>query len=385
MVDTIKPPSMLGILGGGQLGRFFVISAQKMGYKVTVLDPDKNSPAGNIADIHLCASYQDTSALDSIKKTCAAVTIEFENIPATTLEYLETDMVVRPSSKAVSIVQNRIYEKTFLKNNNFPVGPFIVISDTKSLDLVTNDMYPAILKIAQFGYDGKGQTHVNDRKELELAFDRFDFKPCILEKKLSLQSEVSVVLARNSNGEKANFPVIENQHISGILDVSIAPARVSNSLCIEAIHYAEAIATKLNYIGVIAIEFFISNENIYINEVAPRPHNSGHHSLDSCDINQFDQQVFALTDAPLNNPKLITSAVMVNLLGDIWFKEGKLNPPNFEIFEKFSKEVLHMYGKKEARQGRKMGHFTVTGNNTETNLMRAKKIRSLLSKNENKE
>ena len=381
MIDIIKPPSMLGILGGGQLGLFFVISAQKMGYKVTVLDPDKNSPAGNIADIHLCASYKDTSALDSIKKTCAAVTIEFENIPATTLEYLEKDLIVRPSSKAVSVVQNRIYEKAFLKDNNFPVVPFIVITDTKSLDLVINDMYPAILKIAQFGYDGKGQTHVNNRNELELAFDRFELKPCILEKKLSLQSEVSVVLTRTANGEKSNFPVIENQHISGILDISITPARVSNSLCVKAIHYAELIASKLNYIGVIAIEFFISNEKIYINEVAPRPHNSGHHSLDSCDINQFDQQVFALTGTSLNNPSLIKSAVMVNLLGDIWFKDGKLNPPNFDIFENFSNEALHMYGKKEARQGRKMGHFTVTGDNIEANLMRAKKIKSLLSKN----
>jgi len=376
---------MLGILGGGQLGRFFVISAQKMGYKVTVLDPDKNSPAGRIADIHLCASYKDTSALDSIKKTCVAVTTEFENIPATTLEYLETDIIVRPSSKAVSVVQNRIHEKAFFKDNHFPVGPFIVITDIESLNLATNDIYPAILKIAQFGYDGKGQAHVNNRKELEHAFDGFNRKPCVLEKKLLLEVEVSVVLARASNSKKVNFPVIENQHISGILDISIVPARVSNSLCMDAIHYAELIASKLNYIGVMAIEFFISNGKIYVNEVAPRPHNSGHHSLDSCDFDQFDQQVFALTDTPLNNPKLITNAVMVNLLGDIWFKNGKLNPPRFDIFEGSSNEVLHIYGKSEARPGRKMGHFTVLGNDTEGILMRAKKIKSLLSKNESKD
>jgi|TARA_B110000971_G_scaffold5963_1_gene5904 5-(carboxyamino)imidazole ribonucleotide synthase len=384
LVDIIKPPSMLCILGGGQLGRFFVISAKKMGYKVTVLDPDKNSPAGRIADIHLCASYKDTSALDSIKKTCVAVTTEFENIPATTLEYLETDLIVRPSSKAVSVVQNRIHEKAFFMDNKFPVSPFVVISDIESLALVTKDIYPAILKIAQFGYDGKGQAHVNNRKELEHAFAEFKCMPCVLEKKLLLDSEVSVVLARDSNGKKVNFPVIENQHISGILDISIVPARVSSSLCMEAIYYAELIASKLNYIGVIAVEFFISDEKIYINEVAPRPHNSGHHSLDSCDFDQFDQQVFALTDTPLNKPKLIKNAVMVNLLGDIWFKNGKLNSPNFDIFKSSSNEVLHIYGKSEARTGRKMGHFTVIGHDTEVNLVRANKIKSLLSKKESK-
>ncbi len=385
MVDIIKPPSMIGILGGGQLGRFFVISAQKMGYKVTVLDPDKNSPAGRIADIHLCASYNDTEALDSIKKTCVAVTIEFENIPATTLEYLEKYLIVRPSSKAVSVVQNRIHEKAFFKNNHFPIGPFVVISNVESLALVTNDMYPAILKVAQFGYDGKGQAHVNNRNELEHAFAGFDCKPCVLERKLSLEAEVSVVLARGSNGKIVNFPVIENQHISGILDISIVPARVRNSLCMEAIHYAELIASKLNYIGVMAIEFFISNEKIYINEVAPRPHNSGHQTIDSCDFDQFDQQIFALTNTPLKNPKLITNAVMVNLLGDIWFKNGKLKSPNLDLFKDSSEEVLHIYGKSEARLGRKMGHFTVIGNDPESILMRAKKIKSLLSENENKD
>ena len=376
---------MIGILGGGQLGRFFVISAQKMGYKVTVLDPDKNSPAGRIADIHLCASYNDTEALDSIKKTCVAVTIEFENIPATTLEYLEKYLIVRPSSKAVSVVQNRIHEKAFFKNNHFPIGPFVVISNVESLALVTNDMYPAILKVAQFGYDGKGQAHVNNRNELEHAFAGFDCKPCVLERKLSLEAEVSVVLARGSNGKIVNFPVIENQHISGILDISIVPARVRNSLCMEAIHYAELIASKLNYIGVMAIEFFISNEKIYINEVAPRPHNSGHQTIDSCDFDQFDQQIFALTNTPLKNPKLITNAVMVNLLGDIWFKNGKLKSPNLDLFKDSSEEVLHIYGKSEARLGRKMGHFTVIGNDPESILMRAKKIKSLLSENENKD
>jgi len=385
LVDIIKPPSMIGILGGGQLGRFFVISAQKMGYKVTVLDPDKNSPAGRIADIHLCASYNDTEALDSIKKTCVAVTTEFENIPATTLEYLEKYLIVRPSSKAVSVVQNRIHEKAFFKNNHFPIGPFVVISNVESLALVTNDMYPAILKVAQFGYDGKGQAHVNNRNELEHAFAGFDCKPCVLERKLSLEAEVSVVLARGSNGKIVNFPVIENQHISGILDISIVPARVRNSLCMEAIHYAELIASKLNYIGVMAIEFFISNEKIYINEVAPRTHNSGHQTIDSCDFDQFDQQIFALTNTPLKNPKLITNAVMVNLLGDIWFKNGKLKSPNLDLFKDSSEEVLHIYGKSEARLGRKMGHFTVIGNNPESILMRAKKIKSLLSENENKD
>ena len=372
---------MLGMLGGGQLGRFFVIAAQNIGYQVTVLDPDKNSPAGAIADVHICAGYEDILALTKMKETCLAVTTEFENIPAATLEFLEEGLIVRPSSKAVSVVQNRIHEKIFLRDNNFPVGEFVIITDVASLGLVKNDIYPAILKIAQFGYDGKGQIHVNNYKELEAAYKKFSYKPCILERKLSLDVEISVVLARGHDGEKINFPVVENHHVSGILDISIVPARVSNALCTEAVHYAEKVASQLNYIGVIAVEFFISNGKIYVNEVAPRPHNSGHYTMDACDFNQFDEQVFSLTGTPLKNPKLIKNAVMVNLLGDIWFKNETLSPPNLDLFDGSTTEVLHIYGKSEARAGRKMGHFTVTGDNVTNIELRAKEIKDLLSKN----
>jgi len=369
---------MLGMLGGGQLGRFFVISAQKMGYQVTVLDPDKNSPAGKIANLHLCANYNDIGALKKIIQSCLAITTEFENIPATTLKFLEKDLIVRPSSDPVSIVQNRIFEKSFLKDNNFPVGPFVIISNIKAIDLVTDEMYPAILKIAQFGYDGKGQAYINNQKELISAFENFGNKPCVLEKKLVLDLEISVVLARGHDGSKINFPVVENQHVSGILDISIVPARVNKDLCNEAIRYAELVASKLNYIGVIAVEFFVSKGRIYVNEVAPRPHNSGHYTIDACDFNQFDLQVLTLTGNAIKSPVLKSNAVMVNLLGDRWFKNNQLNQPNFDLFKNVPNETLHIYGKNEARSGRKMGHFTLTGDNLNILLARAEEIKTLL-------
>ena len=379
---VINPPEFLGILGGGQLGCFFTIAAQKMGYSVVVFDPDKQSPAGKIAEKHICKPYNDLKALDELKASCSAVTTEFENVPAETLKYLEKDIIIRPNSKAISIAQNRIKEKDFLKNLEMPIGTYVVIDSIESINNINEKLsiFPGILKIAEFGYDGKGQIHVNNKAELGVAFKTFKSVPCTLELKLNLDSEFSIVLARSVDGEFIEYPPIHNIHNSGILEFSSIPNTSCGLHDKLYINLTKRIANELNYIGVIAIEFFISNEKIYVNEVAPRPHNSGHHSIDSCDFNQFDQQVFTLTGASSNDPKLITSAVMVNLLGDIWFKDGKLSSPNFDIFEEFSNEVLHIYGKHEARPGRKMGHFTVIGDNIETSLIRAKKIKTLLSK-----
>ena len=383
---VIKSPEPLGILGGGQLGRFFTISAQNMGYSVVVFDPDDKSPAGKMADKHICKPYDDLKALDELKASCSAVTTEFENIPAETLQYLEKDIIVRPESKAVSIVQNRIKEKDFLKKSGIPVGQYIVINNLESIKN-TNEkdkIFPAILKTAQFGYDGKGQIHVNNISELENAFISFNNAPCVLERKLDLDLEFSIVLARSINGGYLEYPLIENHHESGILDFSLIPARAPSSLKEEATKFAMKIASDLNYIGVMAIEFFISSNRLYVNEIAPRPHNSGHFSIDACGYNQFDQQVLALAGNELKNEATkFPISVMLNLLGDLWFRSGEQLEPKFEMIAGPGIS-LHLYGKAEPRIGRKMGHITVLGlkNKSQEDVMeKTETIRKILWEN----
>ena len=383
---VIKSPEPLGILGGGQLGRFFTISAQNMGYSVVVFDPDDKSPAGKMADKHICKPYDDLKALDELKASCSAVTTEFENIPAETLQYLEKDIIVRPESKAVSILQNRIKEKDFLKKSGIPVGQYIVINNLESIKNINekDKIFPAILKTAQFGYDGKGQIHVNNISELENAFISFNNAPCVLERKLDLDLEFSIVLARSINGGYLEYPLIENHHESGILDFSLIPARAPSSLKEEATKLAMKIASDLNYIGVMAIEFFISSNRLYVNEIAPRPHNSGHFSIDACGYNQFDQQVLALAGNELKNEATkFPISVMLNLLGDLWFRSGEQLEPKFEMIAGPGIS-LHLYGKAEPRIGRKMGHITVLGlkNKSQEDVMeKTETIRKILWEN----
>ena len=364
MKELNKSSKVMGILGGGQLGRFFTVAAQKMGYSVVVFDPDKKSPAGKLSDKHICRSYDDLEALDELKKICNLVTTEFENIPAKTLRYLEKDIIVRPESKAVSIAQNRIKEKNFLKKSGIPIGRYNVIDNFESIKLLNDevDVFPAILKTAKFGYDGKGQIHVNSVTELEAAFVKFNNAPCVLEKKLDLDLEFSIVMARSINGDYLEYPLIENQHEAGILDLSIIPARVPSILKKEATKLTKKVASDLNYIGVMAVEFFISNNHLYVNEIAPRPHNSGHFSIDACVYNQFDQQVLTLAGGrPKDEETKFPVSVMLNLLGDLWFRKGeKKSEPNFEMI-KSSEIKIHLYGKYEPRIGRKMGHITILG------------------------
>ncbi|MEY2633529.1 MAG: hypothetical protein RIR00_2183 [Pseudomonadota bacterium] len=357
----ILPPATLGMLGGGQLGRFFVAAAHEMGYQVWVLDPDPNSPAGRIADRHLCAGYEDPAALAEIAADCAAVTTEFENVPAATLEKLAESLPVRPHAGAVAICQDRIAEKTFLRDNGLPHAPFAAIRSEADLDAAPANLFPGILKVVRFGYDGKGQAVVADRDAARAAFARFGGETCVLEQKLKLDFEVSVVLARDEAGQVRCFPTAENSHTRGILDVSIAPARAGACLRDNAQELAERIASRLGYIGTLGVEFFVCHGQLYVNEMAPRPHNSGHYTLDACVTNQFEQQVRALCGLPLGDARAHSAAVMVNLLGDLWFDGETCREPDWARLYAVPNLKLHLYGKHAARPGRKMGHFTVIG------------------------
>jgi 5-(carboxyamino)imidazole ribonucleotide synthase len=361
----IAAPAMLGMLGGGQLGRFFVIAAHEMGYQVTVLDPSKNSPAGSIADVHLCADYDDAEALAHMAKTCVAVTTEFENVPANTLAQLAESIIVRPSAESVSIAQHRVLEKNFIKQAGLPVAPFAVINSTKDLPDDSSDLYPAILKVARFGYDGKGQARVKDKAEALAAFVGFKQEACVLEKMMALDLEVSVVLVRDAQGNIMSFPTVENQHLNGILDITIAPARCSAVIKARAQALAKKLATTLNYVGVLAVEFFVVGKDLLVNEIAPRPHNSGHYTIDASVTNQFEQQVRALVGLPLGSAALHSKAVMVNILGDSWVNEQE---PAWQRAFAHGNLKLHLYGKPEARKGRKMGHFTVIDTNQKAAL-----------------
>ena len=371
----ILPPAMLGMLGGGQLGRFFVIAAHEMGYKVTVLDPDQNSPAGKIADVHICAKYDDAAALKQMAETCQAITTEFENVPAATLKTLAQSVPVRPSAEAVAIAQHRVSEKNFLKEAGLPVAPYAVIDAESDLPADDSEIYPAILKVARFGYDGKGQARVANQDEAKAAFATFGQEECVLEKMLKLDYEVSVVLARDVNGHVATFPTAENGHLNGILDVSIVPARGSDAVNHQAQKLAISVAEKLQYTGVLGVEFFVCDGELLVNEIAPRPHNSGHYTLDACITNQFEQQVRVMTGLPLGSSRQHSPAVMVNLLGDIWPNGAE---PAWQLALGAPTLKMHLYGKAEARAGRKMGHFTVLGTNRDDAIKLAMQVRSEL-------
>ena len=369
----VMPGAMLGLLGGGQLGRMFTKAAQRLGYQVTVLDPAPESPAGRVADHFICADYADHHALLELSTYCEAITTEFENIPAESLKELEETRVVSPDAHSVSVAQNRISEKKFLVENNFSVVPFAIIDNTDgSVKVPYTDLFPGILKVSQFGYDGKGQRRVSSEAELEAAIDDLNREICVLERLMPLSCEISVIVARGSDGELTSFPVSENQHVNGILNISIVPARISGELAQQAKDIATKIAEKLNYQGVLCVEFFVLEDGqLLINEVAPRPHNSGHYSIDACFTSQFEQQVRVLCGLPLGNTEMHSAAVMVNLLGDLW-QQGE---PDWGYVLQQSSTKLHLYGKSEARPDRKMGHFTVLAETTDMALSKAIEIK----------
>jgi len=353
---VILPGATLGLLGGGQLGRMFTVAARTLGYRVTVVDPDPHAPAAEFATKHLATAYTDPAALDELAATCAAVTTEFENAPAAALDALAHRTVVRPSGASVAIAQDRRREKEFFAANGFPTGPFAFIESSADIDkALAKVKLPALLKTARFGYDGKGQARVNTREELESALGEWKGVPCVLEEFLVLELEISVVLARGADGAVAVFAVAENSHARGILDVTIAPARIPPGLAAQATALATRIAQGLEYVGVLAVAMFIVGGRLLMNEIAPRPHNSGHYTIDACRTSQFEQQVRVLCGLPLGDPSQHTPAVMVNLLGDIW----SAGEPRWEAVLGHPGAHLHLYGKREARPGRKMGHVTV--------------------------
>jgi 5-(carboxyamino)imidazole ribonucleotide synthase len=369
---VIAPGATLGLLGGGQLGRMFTVAARTLGYRVTVLDPDPLSPAAEFATGHLNTAYTDPAALDELATTCAAVTTEFENAPAETLNALAERTIVRPSGDAVSIAQDRAREKGFFAQHGFPIGPFAVLRAEADVEAaLARVKLPALLKTARFGYDGKGQARIESVEDLARCFTQWKRVPCVLEELLALEREVSVVLARSEAGEVAVFPLAENRHTRGILDLTIVPARVPAALAAQAKELATRLAHELQYVGVLAVEMFVVGGRLLLNEIAPRPHNSGHYTIDACRTSQFEQQVRVLCGVPLGDPSQHTPAVMVNLLGDIW----ATGEPRWEAVLRHAGAHLHLYGKREARAGRKMGHVTVCESTPEKTLEVALAIR----------
>ncbi len=371
----ILPGATLGVLGGGQLGRMFTTAAQTMGYKVVVLDPDPASPAGKLADIHLKADYRDAASLLHMGGLCAAVTTEFENVPATSLEMLAKHCTVAPSPSAVAVAQDRLLEKTRAQEFGCATAPFANIEDEGFLVHAWTTLEgPALLKTRRLGYDGKGQARIDSLDTLVAAFEHFGRVPCLLEGLLPLAQEVSVVLARNRDGQIAFFPLAENHHRDGILDTSIVPARVPEALADQARGMAARIAAGLDYVGTLAVEFFILDDGrIVFNEMAPRPHNSGHYTLDACLTDQFQQQVRALCGLPLGDPRQLSPVVMVNILGDIWQPV-----PAWDKLLAHPGVQLHLYGKAEARAGRKMGHYNCLAPTLEAAVTLAESTRAEL-------
>lgn len=372
----IGPGKTIGIFGGGQLGRMTAIEARKMGYRIHVYEPAKNPPAGETADFLVTAPYEGEEPLKEFLKEVDVATFEFENIPAEFLHKAAEIRAVHPSPDVLLICQNREREKLFLKQNGFPHAAFAVVSSVAELRQAVEKLQtPCVLKTAAFGYDGKGQIKIEADDDLEAVWKEFGNDRGVVEEWISYRAELSVICAVNTAGETTTFPVSENIHTDHILEYSILPARLNPKVHEEATEIALKIAQSLKVVGLIAVEFFLTTDGrILINELAPRPHNSGHYSFDACTTSQFEQQVRAVCGLPLGSTKLLSPIVMGNLLGDLW-QNGE---PDWRIVLENPNAKLHLYGKKEARPGRKMGHFTVLAHDVETALKKAQAIKQKL-------
>jgi 5-(carboxyamino)imidazole ribonucleotide synthase len=359
----VPPGATLGVMGGGQLGRMFVHAAQRMGYFTAVLDPDPASPAGLVSHHHIKADYLDEQGLAQLMQRAAAITTEFENVPAPALVTLGAHRPVAPGADAVATCQHRAREKAFFRRAGVACAPYAAIETAAQLADVDAALLPGILKTSQLGYDGKGQTLVDTREQLAAAFAAHGSVPCVLEQRLAIAVELSVIVARSAAGEVVHFPVQQNLHRGGILAVTQVPAPdVPEATQRDAIAAAHAIAEAMQYVGVLCVEFFVLADGALVaNEMAPRPHNSGHYTIEACDVSQFELQVRALVGAPLPAPRLHSPAVMLNLLGDLWRRDGHREiAPDWQALLALPGAHLHLYGKLAARPGRKMGHLTLT-------------------------
>ena len=357
-MSLILPGSTIGVLGGGQLGRMFAMAARRLGYRVHTLAPDHDTPTGQIADLEINASYDDMDAVRAFAQAVDVVTFEFENVSAEAIGEAERHAIVRPNGRSLAVAQHRLKEKSFLAEHGLPVVPFAPVRTDADLAAAMSAVgCPSVLKTATSGYDGKGQVRIEKPEDLEAAWTRLGRREAVLEAFLDLDREISVIGARGVDGEWSHFGPIENAHARHILDVSVAPANVSEAIAAQAVDVTHRVMDALDFVGILCIEFFIARDGrLVVNELAPRPHNSGHLTFDACRTSQFEQQLRAVCGLPLGSPEMLQpAAAMANLLGDIW--EG--GEPNWAAALSLPDVKLHLYGKSSPRPGRKMGHLTV--------------------------
>ena len=361
-MNWVAPGATLGVMGGGQLGRMFVHAAQEMGYFTAVLDADPVSPAGLVAHHHIQTGYLDEQGLAQLMQRCAAITTEFENVPAAALRTLGAHRFIAPGADSVEVCQDRALEKAHFAACGVACADHVVIDSTTALADVPARLLPGILKTSRLGYDGKGQASVDDRAALHAAWEALGRVPCVLEQRVPLAFEASVIVARGADGTVVDFPVQQNLHRAGILAVTEVPAPdIAPTLQSQAVTAARRIAEALGHVGVLCVEFFVLPDGrLLANEMAPRPHNSGHYSIDACDVSQFDLQVRALVGAPLAQPRQHSAAVMLNLLGDLWPRHDRSGQPPWGKVLALPGAHLHLYNKLAPREGRKMGHLTFT-------------------------
>lgn len=363
MIQPILPGSTVGVLGSGQLGRMFAIAARRMGYRVHTLSPDEDTPTGQVADLEVKAEYDDLDAVSDFARNVSVVTFEFENVPTETAEAAERCAPVRPSGSILHTTQQRIREKAFLRGAGLPVTPYREVHSREDLDRALVELgAPAVLKTAAFGYDGKGQARIDAPGNADDAWAAIGKQEAVLEAFIDFECEISVVAARGGDGQFVHYGAIENQHSRHILDLSIAPARVAPKVAQKAVDLARCVLEKLDVVGVLCVEFFVTRSgDLMINELAPRPHNSGHLTVDACVSSQFEQQLRAVCGLPLGSPAMHRPAAMANLLGDLW-ADGE---PDWRAACAFPDVKLHLYGKLEPRPGRKMGHLTALNHDPE--------------------
>jgi 5-(carboxyamino)imidazole ribonucleotide synthase len=376
------PGSTVGVMGGGQLGRMFAIAARRMGYRVHTFSPDEDTPTGQLADREVAAGYDDEQAVRDFARGVDVLTFEFENIPSQTITWAAEECVVRPAGNVLHICQHRLREKIFLREAGLPLPKFVEVNDEKQLAAAVKELgTPCVLKTASFGYDGKGQQKIEDNTDLKSAWVACTGTQAVLEEWVPFESEISVIIARSLEGQMVSYPVCENRHANHILDLTVVPAEVSSDVAYNARQIAGAVAEQLELVGLLAVEMFLlHDESILINELAPRPHNSGHFSFDACVTSQFEQQLRAVCGLPLGSAELLRPCVMANLLGDVWeeARAAGRGEPDWRAAAAFPDVKIHLYGKSEARRGRKMGHLVAFGGNTAVAADRARSARAAL-------